>query len=372
MTKHGVPVTEQNVRFFGRTLFRDGVWYFDMTGAGFEVRFFGTGLSARLVTDKAISLSERAFLTVFVDGEEKEHFPLKGKARWYPLASGLPEGEHTLRLIKRSEARRSAAGVTELLPEGGGLLPPVPSGRSRKIEFIGDSITCGYGNTASELAIKFFSAEEDGLATYAALAAEALEADFHTVCASGWAVRKSPYGGCLPEVYCKTDGFRFEEEWDFSRFQPDLVVINLGTNDYAWYCYYAKNADLTEKSVARLGAEKKWLEEGETDDGDALLTAFRDAYAGFLALVRQKNPDAWILCTLGLMGCELEPQIKEAIAKSRLKRVSYFRLPYLSEVGGPGGNGHPNLEAHRNAAELLAAHLRLRMGWENTSPGGRP
>lgn len=364
MTKRGIPLTGQNVRFFGRTLTRDGVWYFDMTGAGFEAHFSGTGLEAKLTTDKPLSISERAFLTVLIDGEEAQHFPLKGKNHWYSLARGLSPGEHTVRLVKRSEARHSVAGALELSVENGELLPPVPSGRSRKIEFIGDSITCGYGNTVSDLALKFFTADEDGLATYAALTAQALNAEYHTVCASGWAVRKSPYGGCLPGVYCKTDGFNFDENWDFSRFQPDLVVINLGTNDYAWYCLYAKDADLTEHSITRLAADKKWLDNGETHDGNSLCRAFRDAYADFLLLVRQKNPGAWILCTLGLMGNELEPQIKEAIAQSRLKRVSYFRLPYLSDVGGAGGNGHPNLEAHRNAAAALTAHLRLRMGWD--------
>ncbi|MDD2955718.1 MAG: SGNH/GDSL hydrolase family protein [Oscillospiraceae bacterium] len=364
MVKRGSPVGPQNARFFGRTLTRGGAWYFDMTGSGFEVRFFGTGLEARLTTDRPLSISQRAYLTVLVDGEEREYFPLKGPNHWYSLARELPAGEHTVRVVKRSEAQHSVAGVMELRPENGELLPPPVSPHRRKIEFIGDSITCGYGNAASDLAIKFFTGGEDGLATYAALTADALCADYQTVCASGWAVRKSPYGGCLPSVYCKTDGFNFDENWDFSRFQPDLVVINLGTNDYVWYCYYAKNADLLEKSVARLGADKKWLEDGETDDGDALLAAFREAYTDFLLLVRQKNPGAWILCTLGLMGNELEPQIREAIAKSRLTRVSYFRLPYLSEVGAAGGNGHPNLAAHRGAAERLTAHLRQRMGWD--------
>ena len=73
-------------------------------------------------------------------------------------------------------------------------------------------------------------------------------------------------------------------DWDFSQYQPELIVVNLGTNDNS----YTK---------------------GDPDK----CAEFEKGYVNFLKEIRAKNPNSEILCTLGIMGQELYPSITDAV-----------------------------------------------------------
>lgn len=87
--------------------------------------------------------------------------------------------------------------------------------------------------------------------------------------------------------------------WDFTEKQPDIIVINLGTNDDS-YCQ-----------------ETEWKQE-----------EYRDKYAEFLLDVRAKNPGAEIFCVLGLMGARLYPRVCEACRMYREKRGMKRFIPW--------------------------------------------
>ncbi|MFR5051646.1 MAG: hypothetical protein ACLTCP_10230 [Ruminococcus bicirculans (ex Wegman et al. 2014)] len=70
--------------------------------------------------------------------------------------------------------------------------------------------------------------------------------------------------------------------WDFSKYIPQIIVINLGTNDDS-YCRDHKDRQ----------------------------AVFSKLYADFLAVVREKNPQAYILCTVGIMGERIFPAVEE-------------------------------------------------------------
>jgi lysophospholipase L1-like esterase len=232
-----------------------------------------------------------------------------------------------------------------ILDTGSTLLPP-PALPERTIEFIGNSITCGYGNEAMVASDPFEYETENHYLTYAQLTCRALEARAHVVARSGIGVYRSydgPKAGTPDNVmtteYEYTNLYDRSEKWDFSRYQPQLVCINLGTNDLSTNNYDVK-----------------------------LLKA---AYKKFLKQVRSHNSQAKIvyLCGSMLNGKELE------IAKNTLNEVvdeahkagdnQVYRFDFTPQTGDIhfGASWHPSVWQHQKMAGELTAYLRSLMQW---------
>jgi hypothetical protein len=92
------------------------------------------------------------FYNVFLNDEHiAVIMTLKNKAEYLLVSNLDPEKQYYLKLTKRTEAMNNNQPTICYffsLDSGGQLLelPPAPS---RKLEFLGDSITCGYGNMAN-------------------------------------------------------------------------------------------------------------------------------------------------------------------------------------------------------------------------------
>ena len=131
-----------------------------------------------------------------------------------------------------------------------------------------------------------------------------------------------------------TGKYAQETDRDFSRFQPDYIVLNLGTNDLSW-C----QTDLTRgRQFAKL-------------------------YTEFLKTVRKDNPSARILCTLGLMGTGLNLMMQQAAEEyQRETGDSQIRVLLLEEQNaardGYGSDYHPNEITQRLLAESMTDALR--------------
>lgn len=152
----------------------------------------------------------------------------------------------------------------------------------------------------------------------------------------------------LPDYYekvGKSEG-RFDNKllpqqlsWDFSRFVPDLIVINLGTNDDS----YTKDDAVRQAEYAR-------------------------EYAGFLKTVRRCNPHAKILCTLGIMGDRLYPYVEQAVscysAETGDNTISTMKFEVQEAADGYASDLHPSPVTHHKAADKLAAHIQKLMKWE--------
>ena len=114
----------------------------DDSCSGLEFRFSGTGAS---VTMQDVRLSSHASrFGIWVDGVRMDTIQLEETERQYTLAENLPQGPHTIRLVKLTEPRFTLSNFKGLAVEG--ELLPRPEERARKLEFIGDSLTAGFGN----------------------------------------------------------------------------------------------------------------------------------------------------------------------------------------------------------------------------------
>lgn len=345
----------------GRTWFdpqTGGIW-FNWTCSGFTLAFTGKTLRARVMAfgDQVPGspgvpvLTDYPCLGVAVqDGEAlSARFACGGGPQWYPLFSG-EEGSHTLRLVKLSENMRGKTCLLALETDGE-LLAPQEADKRLSIEFVGDSITCGYGNEAPGPEAPFQTAEENGWMTYGDLAARELEAEFSMVSVSGIAAARAKHpflpSPQMEEVYPFTDRYGYERleleplPWDFAAHPKDLVVINLGTNDV--------NPIRFAKDTAAADQEEAW---------------FVERYRAFVEKVRRLNgPDTAILCVLGPMDYYLYDKIQQTVAAYQ-KDTGDQRVFCLKLIGinlmeeGFGSAAHPSLKTHIRMGRELAKRIR--------------
>lgn len=241
-------------------------------------------------------------------------------------------------LVKLSEAMHSSVKLTKVASYSMKDIEPTED-KKLKIEFIGDSITCGYGIDGGRYG-SFSTETENFMKTYAYLTAEKLGADYSAVCYSGYGVLTgyTESGKINDKVvmneYDKACHLTGQEDplWDFSRVRNNIVVINLGTND-ASYC-------------------------GSSSYGRQLFT---DAYVKMLQTVREKNPYAYILCILGDMNNSLYPAIENAVSQYSLQtadsRVEAFSVDFKMGENDIVVDGHPGALSNMCAAELLTEKI---------------
>ena len=146
---------------------------------------------------------------------------------------------HTIVIRKRTEAFVGRAVFQGFVLDRGGMLASPAPRPERRIEAIGNSITCGYGVEGTSASCTFSPETEDASKSYAALAVSALGADYSLVAYSGKGVVRN-YGDKnttsedpMPVLIERTCCADVLPKWDFGRWIPQAVLVNLGTNDYS-------------------------------------------------------------------------------------------------------------------------------------------
>lgn len=348
-------VDEKNVRLMGRTLSIDGIRYIDYSGSGIEFEFTGKKAEVVLWTDKDNWLDEWerfcGWVAVFVNGILTKRIPVKETEASYVLFESDVEQTVTVQLIKISEALFAKIGIKKLILDG---TPKPTKPKTRKIEFIGDSITCGYGIEGKQDVDLFSTATENPWKAYAMQTARNLGADCNLVCWSGigiisnWVppeIDEPQDSFLMPNLYQYTDlglsqamKLPEHEKWDFNKFVPDIIVVNLGTNDSSY----------------TRGIEER-------------VNLFGKKYFEFLTYIRKNNPDANILCTLGVMGQELCPEVEkqvELFAKTNGDtKIHFLSFDVQLEEDGIGIDYHPNETTNNKMAKRLTERIAQIMEW---------
>lgn len=248
------------------------------------------------------------------------------------LVDSLGHGVHDARIVYAVEGYEFRPEVRGF---SAGSLQQAPAPRGPKIEFVGNSITCGYGTEATDGSTPFSYATENHTLTYAYLTARALDADVCVVARSGIGVYRNYNGpltgdtiGTMPLEYERTMIYEPEPRWDFTRFNPDIVCINLGTNDLS-----------TANYDGRL---------------------FEEAFGRFVDTVRGHYPDARIVLLTGSMlrGEELRVA-SEALDRVAGTRPGVTRFDMTPQDGslGYGADYHPSARQARQMAGELTDYL---------------
>jgi lysophospholipase L1-like esterase len=276
-----VPASDPHLQYTGRVEVSSASAVFSHPGVSIQVRFEGDALELLLKDYGAGGAGSTNHYQVTVDGGAPVKLAVRASQTVYELAKELPPGEHTVELIKLTE---TSVGRSELqgFRVHGRLLAPLAR-RTPRLEFIGDSITCGYGTEVAILEAHnpttgFHSINQNVTKAYGWLAARELGAEAVTVCYSGRGVYRNNSGGTtgtVPQLYEHVLPEQSAPRWDFTRYTPDIVVINLGTNDFL----------------------------AGTPDG----TRFMSAYKDFLTRLRGHYPQARLICAVGPMLSDAWP-----------------------------------------------------------------
>ena len=234
----------------GRRYVNNGRLFLNASGALLKGRFRGESLSLNLFSEPTVK-GRNAYIRLTMDGARRRvRLPVGEKV----LSFTFPAGEHTFELIKLNESESNSLALSSVTTDGEFL--PVTEEKKIKIEFIGDSITTGFGVRAKRADEEYTTATQDVTLAYSSLTARALNAEMEICAASGWGMYKSKYAEhAVPDFYGNVDLTRNREKYDFS-FRPDVIVLALGTNDFSYLADLAgekrekEYAALTRKSVA--------------------------------------------------------------------------------------------------------------------------
>lgn len=294
------------------------------------VAFKGTAI---LMT--AEGFSGKDYIEIVLDGVARNWINLKEGVHEYVIEQGLPEGEHTLEIHKRTGILTGSIVFHQFsLPDGGSFLAP-PAAKPVRLEYFADSITEGAG-IGHPHELPDAPHLDDGYMSYVGISARMLNANYHTMSVCGIGVWQDAIGGRqrLPEHFSGTLG-KESAPWDFSQYIPDGVVINLGQNDYS------------------------------TPINDEEYIA---AYINFIRDILEKYDDPYIFCCVGTMNNNYLDSVKQVVShfnQSGNAKVFLVDLGLiLPEVEGWGGCYHPGYQTHYRMGMDLAAFISAKTGWE--------
>lgn len=320
MQIYRLPNVKESLHIYGRTGETEGGLFFDHTAAGIE---FTAAIEGAVCL--SIAQNHTTYYTVWVDGVRAgERLTASGKAfEPVELARFGGYGVHTLRILRQTELQHSISVFRELSFRGHLLVPPR---KAMYIEFLGDSITSGYGNRIASGQDGAGSAEaEDGTQTWAFLAAEQLNALCSVVSDSGIGVVNGYVPRTMAQFYAAQSYARPALGAFSPERVPDVVVINLGTND--------EGVTPHKEMAAQVRA---------------LIQQVRGTY-------RTAVPIVW---ASGMMNAACRPVVDEVLACLGGEANRLYSLPLQGDAAG--GGGHPGLAGHAANADLLARFLRAK------------
>lgn len=309
---------------------------FDWSGVCIRAAFQGTSCSIRLNDGNNlydVTLDQQTAQVLATD-----------TSTVYAVASDLQDTVHTILIEKRTEAFIGKGEFLGFVLDKGSTLVALDSIPDRRIEFIGNSITCGYGVEGESASSPFTPETENASLSYAAIVGRALDADYAMVCYSGKGVVRN-YGDQnqtspdpMPSLYNRTLCADSLPVWDFTSWIPQVVVINLGTNDFSTQPH-------PDQSV------------------------FQDAYAQLISTVQAHYAGVTVFCVCGpMIGEPCAGYIEEVVDQCQQNNADtdvYFieTGTNLLTMEDRGSDWHPNVQGQQKTADVVLPVIRDQMNW---------
>lgn len=316
----------------GRNTLKDGALWLDFSASGIEFSANCEGKVALNLNVKSLKQTDSyggLYFTVIVDGVKKDraqcHITSTGNVELV-LAENLTPGNHTFEVYRQTEHRGAEVGISSIALNGS--FNEKPEDNRLYIEFIGDSISTGFGALGTTSDSDGGSPKwQDATAAYPFLTAKALGADFSDVCYSGIGAK---YGWQDPNMlnFYPYQRWQYDRntQYNFNTRQPDVVVIALGTNDIAM----------------------------ETERGITLEQRLA-GYQELLDMVRAKNPNSKIVWIYGMMKDDDNARIPAIIEENGGAAAGLYSLELVTNTAGAGW--HPSAAGQQKFADDLVAFL---------------
>ncbi len=314
---------EEYINIFGRSYLENNQLMLHHAANAIELGIIGSSITVNLST------TATSYMRVWIDGKElAERIIVTPGVKEYVITEELEAGYHRVRIVKATERQNAIWTVSSFSAE---KFATVSEKSDLKIEFIGDSITAGYGSLGST-GESWSVDNSDSTRSYAYLTAQKLNADYSVVAESGicakaymW-VQDTNMISLYPQIALGVAAHNFD-------YDSDIIVLNLGTNDATYLS-------------PQYG-------------GPAYGEQFPADYRALLELVREKNPTAHIICLYGMMGTDstISNGIVTAIKAMDDENIVYN--PFRVEANTNGAAGHPNSKSQMDWSDALVRYIEL-------------
>lgn len=319
----------------------------ELAGSASFVELAFTGDSCAVLLKKCNPAGEHNFISFELDGEYQGRIKLDSDTmRTYIIRADSSAASHVLRIVKETEAANGNVAFGGVKCLSLSALPEMPK---RKIEFIGNSITCGMGIAWREIPCDsgLWYDQHNAYWAYGSRVARSLDAQYMLSSVSGIGMYRNwnDVGPIMPEVYQQVNLSKEGASWDFNRFTPDLVSIALGTNDFS--------------------------------DGDGVherlpfdSAAYVQHYIDFVEVIYAKYPNPQ-LCLLTSPMVSGEKGVKFLNCLEAVQQYFKKSSPDKKEIAiynftavEPHGCGyHPDKDDHARMAQMLILFYKDVMGW---------
>jgi hypothetical protein len=308
-------------------------------GTQIEIVFEGEELKAKLKDERGEN-----YFNIIIDEDSLRYVKLNQEEKYYTLAKGLPDGKHTIKLIKRTEWDMGKSWFYGFEIINGEPLE-LPPKNERIIEFYGNSITAGYAIEDLTGGDSPDSIYTNNYNTYGAITARHFNADYYGTVRSGIGIMISWFPLIMPELWDRLDPSNPDSKWDFSKVQPDLVVVNLFQND-SWLVNMPEEPTFEQ----RFG--------NEALDEEKIISS----YVNFIFNLREVYPEAPIICALGSMdatrdGSPWPGYVTSAVESMDDPNLHTLFFPYINNPG------HPRVEDNRMMADQLIGFIEGTFNW---------
>ena len=334
-----IPYSDKHISYEGRILFASDAAALTWPGTCVRINFKGTGISGTFKDQDTAN-----YYNVIIDNDSIYKIQFDTAKKTVVIASGLSYGKHSLQLFKRTEWDKGKTFFYGFEFNGKNKLLKPTKLPKRKIEFFGNSITCGYAinDNVHDSPNGFF---ENNYDAYAAITARHYHAQYHCTSKSGIGITVSWFPLIMPEMYNRLDPTDSTSKWDFSKYTPGLVVINLLQND-SWIVNMPNN----EQFKKRFGTK--------APDSNFII----NAYKNFVQTIRTTYPKAQIICMLGNMditrkGSPWPDCVQQAVEQLNDKKIFTYFSPYKETPG------HPKVKEQQMLAEGLIQFIDQHVKW---------
>ncbi|SLK17579.1 MULTISPECIES: SGNH/GDSL hydrolase family protein [unclassified Paenibacillus] len=354
-----------NLKVHGRTTGQRSPLTLFWTGSAVELHVKGSELWVEIESDYDLY---EPWISILINGVPVSRQMLIAGKYWICVFRGMNENVvKNVRIVKDVQAMNGDPGCSLQIHavKSDGVFVPVEE-KPYKIEFIGDSITSGEGAIGAKAEEDWIPMWFSAIHNYTAMTAEALNAEYRVISQSGWGVLTSwdnnPNAN-IPAYYeqiCglvtgdKNAALGAGDKHDFNAWQPDVVVINLGSNDGGAFQTPAWKDPATGKVY-----KQRLNEDGTYHEED--LAAFENAVTRFLIQLRKNNPEAHLLWAYGMLGFPMMPAIYRAVdaytKQAGDTKVTVIQLPNTTEET-VGARSHPGELSHRRTADALSEYLK--------------
>lgn len=320
-------ITSDNTKYLkihGRVVYDSGL-FLSWSNSGVELGFRGSRIEFNFASYES---EQPVYVRAFTD-EYNQKFGLFGVMPKVIIEFD-DENEHSIKLL------RISAGDVPLILKSikiFGNNPEflnAPEEKPLKLEFLGDSITAGYGVVASKDRDVYYTFEEDSTKNYAYMTGQILDADIRTIAYSGQGVYRNcggEEGYRMKRIFDMT--VRVMDGYDHSLWTPDVAILNCGTND----------------------------EPGGTDAD----TMYKEAGA-LIDRVREVYPNAKIVWIYGMMNEKFHPVFEKLAGDKNAqgdKNIYYLPLEKITDKDDEkGAVGHPNVNASERVSKKLAEFIK--------------